>query len=169
MMPTRAHTNGWKAAATALVMLAVLLPASARDAQGSPCNGSRWVFRTLSVEAKWNKKVYRPGEKATIKVTVARPGPEDPAGNGIPMPAPGLLPAEDVTVSTTLMARWPFPWDRAVTNEDGEATLRLKIPSRWKGEIPASTLATRVYNEGGPACSDFEEQGDQYDFLTVRS
>lgn len=158
--------KGFATALAASALMLVLAPVSPAD--GAPCNGSRTVVKTFTVETKWNKRFYRPGDKAKLRVTVARPGPEDPAGNGVPLPSPILLPAEDVTVSTTLVARWPFPWDRAVTDADGKASLSLRIPERWDGKIPARTMASRVYNEGGPACSDAEEQGEQYDLVTVR-
>lgn len=91
--------------------------------------------RTFYIEAKLPKTVAI-GDIAKIKVTVTRPADEDPAGNGIPTPRPTTMPAADAIVGIGLHIGPVFLPGAAITDEEGKATVKIKIESY----APANTL-----------------------------
>jgi hypothetical protein len=118
---------------------------------------------TFTVETKWNKAKYKVGEQAKVEITVTRPGPEDPFKLGVELNSPVQLPAEGVLVSTTLHVGFPPLFRRGETDADGKLTLKLPLEPRTKGTVYASTVATKLHNANGPACSEVQEVGQKHD------
>lgn len=141
-----------------VVLLVAVLGAPPAPAEAVACYEARTYLHTFTVETKWEQRSFARGEKARVTVTVTRPGPEDPLENGIPVPSPVGIPAEDVNVQTSLPDYFPPVWDYATTNEAGRAKLAIGLPRDAElGPTYASTYAFIIYNGNG--CPDFEEYG----------
>lgn len=146
-------------------MLAVaLLVATLGTASAAPHLCGPQVVESFTVETEWSKKAYRQGETAKVRVTVTRPGPEDPANQGIPMPDTGQsTPAEEVELSTAMHGVFPPVAGYGTTDANGEATLRFKIPEGLSGPWDTFTSAKKYYATGGADCTDVEERGSKFD------
>ncbi|HWC13405.1 MAG TPA: hypothetical protein VG929_02275 [Actinomycetota bacterium] len=121
-------------------------------------------IHAFHVETKWSRKIYRRSEKAVVVVTVTRPAHEDPAGNGIVVPAPVSIPQEGVTVSTTIQPKkflFPPLYGSGLTDENGKVRFAIPLKRLRPETVDASTMATLMTNEGG--CPDIEEWGWRYD------
>jgi hypothetical protein len=86
-------------------------------------------LKTLNLDYKSDKKIYKIGSIAEIKVNVTRPAKEDPAGQGIPMDRPYVEPAEGITVGVGLSIGRVFLPGAAITDANGDALVRIKIES----------------------------------------
>lgn len=146
----------------ALALLVTTLQLSGGLAPAAACAGTR--VHSFHVKVDWGKKTYRPTDKAIAIVTVTRPAHEDPLGVGVPIDPPASFPEPGVTVATSLQTgRYPYPYGAGITDENGE--VRLKIPlkdANKKGPLDAQTLVWKIQNQGGPACTEFEEYGYLY-------
>lgn len=152
-----------------LALLAVILPAgSARAAaltntQSAACAKSGAMVTTLytfKIEAKPQKKSYTAGKTAKVEMRVTRPGPYDPLGGTTEIPRPTEQPAAGVDVAVSMYAGIYYMYGTGVTDENGEATVSVKLhrnsPAGW---VRADTSARAYYNRGG--CPDIEEAGFQ--------
>jgi len=137
---------------------ALLLAPSAYGNVGDACSADPTRLQTFYVEAEWTKKAYRRSEKASVLLTVTRPADTDPTGYGIPIDRPTSVPAQDVTVTTAVAPeRWPPPFGRGITNEDGQVRLKIPLGNVPRGPQAASHYASYWTNENG--CPDIEEWG----------
>lgn len=145
-------------------MLATLLPAGAARAgilgiQSAACGKSMaTAFYTFKVEAKSQKKVYRPGEVTKIDMKVTRPGEYDPIGGTTPLPPTTDLPASDVEINVSMWAGNYYMYGTGVTDENGEGTVKVRLHKRSPaGPVRVDVSARAYYNRGG--CPDLEEVG----------
>ena len=142
---------------------------AARTVVGDSCSGAMTALRTFHVEAVPSKKVVRPGEKFAVDVVVTRPAHEDPAGQGITFEPPVSAPAEDVIIGISIwVGDRTYFWGIGLSNADGKATLRLKVPTKAEsGKALASASGRRVLKDD---CPEIMEDGyATYDlFLTVK-
>lgn len=115
------------------------------------------TLRTFHIEAKYSK-VVAIGDVAKIKVNVTRPAKEDPLGNGIPMERPIVEPAPDVIVGIGLHIGNVFLPGAAITNEEGDATIKITI-ERYApvGVVDVSAYAWRV--AATLPCATVQEDG----------
>jgi len=151
------------------LLVTAALPAPADAAWDLRCRSARNFVYTFTVETEWQKRVYAPGDKAKLTVTITRPAPEDPAGLGVPLGGPSIQPADGVDVSTAFQGFFPYVFDRSTTNTEGKVNLTLKLPKKTKpGPIDAYTYASKVHNANGPACSDVEEYGFRWDIPAIK-
>ena len=118
-------------------------------------------LRTLNIEFKADKKIYNPGEIAQIKVKVTRPAKEDPMGQGIPMERPYVEPAAGVNVGIGIAIGRVFLPGAGLTDENGEATVKIKIESYApSGEwADASAYAWKIIMP--TPCATVQEDGYQ--------
>jgi hypothetical protein len=145
-----------------LAVLLVVFLAPSHGATALAC-GARTYVHTFTVTTKWSAKSYRPGQLAVVTVTVTRPGPEDPLGFGVPVAVPVGLPAEGVTVQTSLPDYFPPPWDYDVTGADGKVKLKIRVPrDATPGRVYTASYASIVYNGNG--CPDVEEFGYRHEW-----
>ena len=102
-------------------------------------------------------------------MTVTRPGPNDPTGEGQPLPSPVYLPAENVEVAVSLyLGEYHYTYGIGVTDADGMAKVAVPLPKDAPpGPVQAAVGARAYYNRGG--CPDIEEVGyNSYEkFFTV--
>ena len=148
---------------TALLLAAILLvpvgaaPAAAPAA--SSCDGRYFYLYTLTVEAEPRKKVYERGETVKVDFVVTRPGPEDPANNGVPLPdQTPHQPAEGVEVHASFWAGNHYAYNKGYTDENGEATVKVDtVASMPAGPVDLDVSGHVYYNRGG--CPDGEEAG----------
>lgn len=117
------------------------------------------ALRTLHLEYEADKKVYKVGEVATIKVTVTRPAKEDPLGQGIPMDRPYVEPAVGVNVGVGLSIGRVFLPGAGLTDENGEALVKIKIENyapagKW---ADASAYAWKIVQ--ATTCGTVQEDG----------
>lgn len=121
-------------------------------------------IHAFHVETKWSRKSYSHSEKAVVVVTVTRPAREDPADQGIVIPALVSIPQEGVTVSTTIQPKkflFPPLYGYGLTDEKGQVRFAIPLKRLRPETVDASTMATLTTNEGG--CPDIEEWGWRYD------
>ena len=116
-------------------------------------------LRTLHLEYEANKKTYKIGEIAEIKVKVTRPAEEDPLGQGIPMDRPHVEPAAEVSIGVGLAIGRVFLPGAGLTDENGEATVKIKIENyapagQW---ADASAYAWKVVQN--TPCATIQEDG----------
>ncbi len=116
------------------------------------------VLKTFHVELAMNKKIYRPGDKVKIDVTVTRPAKEDPAGLGIPMEPPVTQPAEGVDVGAGINIGDVFVYDVTTSDAEGKGQLSVKLPRYTpKGEALIDVLAREV--QARTTCAELVEMG----------
>lgn len=130
------HTRKRIAAALSAGLIAVLLVPSAASADAAapvPCSNSRNMeqvsLRTFNIDAKVVKPAYRIGQTAVFKVTVVRPADGDPMNLGVPMDGVPPQPAPDINVGVGLLVGDVFLPGFAITDENGKATVKVKIES----------------------------------------
>jgi hypothetical protein len=148
-----------------LLAATLLLPHGAAPAGplgDSPCGERYFYLYTLTVEAKPRKKVYARGESVKIDFLVTRPGPEDPGGNEIPLPdQTPHEPAEGAEVHASFWAGNVYAFNKSVTDENGEATVKVATNNIMApGPVDLEVAAHIYYNRGG--CPDGEEVGYNY-------
>jgi hypothetical protein len=116
-------------------------------------------LRTLYIEMKTDKKVYKVGDTAKIEVTVTRPSDEDPAGQGVATPRPTSIPAEDITVGVGLRIGRVFLYGFGPpTDADGKTTVSIHI----KPYAPAGKAIVDIFawkTQLDTPCLIVEEQG----------
>jgi hypothetical protein len=114
---------------------------------------------TFTVVAQPQRKTYRVGQKALVDMTVTRPGPNDPTGEGQPIPSPAYFPAEGVDVAVSLyLGEYHYTYGLGVTDAEGKATISVPLPKDAPaGVVRAQAAARAYYNRGG--CPDIEEVG----------
>lgn len=116
------------------------------------------ALRTFHLEVEPTKKRFKVGEVAKIKVTVTRPAHEDPLGLGVEQEPPHSEPAEDVNVGMGLRIGDVFLFGHAITNEDGLATVKIKIKSYTPaGKANADAYAWKTVAD--TTCLKVEENG----------
>ena len=116
------------------------------------------TIRTMTVEFKPPGKSVAIGSVAKVPVHVTRPAGEDPLQQGIPLDPPASAPADGVTVGIGLTIKNVFAPGYAVTNQDGKATVSIRIP-RY---APAASvdLDAYAYNVlGQTPCYTIQEDG----------
>ena len=148
-------------------MVAGLVAAPAAPASGEPC-ASELYFRTLHVEAVPSKRKVTRGERFTVAITVTRPAHEDPLGQGIRFEPPMSLPAADIPIWISIwVGDWTYFWDVGITDENGEATLHLKVPRDSEYGWAFATAAGEKYQTN--ICPEIIEEGYSYytDFVKV--
>lgn len=150
---------------TILLLAAILsLPHGAAPAAplgASPCERYFYLY-TLTVEAEPRKKVYARGETVKVDFLVTRPGPEDPIGEENPLPdQTPHEPAEGAEVHAAFWAGNYYAYDKSVTDENGEATVKVDTDEVTAvGPVDLEVSAHVYYNRGG--CPDGEEVGYNY-------
>lgn len=116
------------------------------------------TVNTFHVEAKARKKTYRLGSTAIIDMKVTRPAHEDPAGEDNQFDPPMSQAAENVNVSVGVYLGDFYMYGVGTTDENGEATLKVKLnPKADPGMARGEAAARAFYNRGG--CPDIEEEG----------
>ena len=146
----------------ALLALGIQAPTRAAATGGvvSGCGGTRLVnLHTLHIEAEPRKEVYGRGETIVIDVTVTRPAEEDPAGEGNPMPRPVTEPAADVEVGGALWVGNTYRWDFGMTDEEGHAVLRVKMPRNSGTGWARAEFAAEKMHYSNNGCPDVREVG----------
>ncbi len=131
--------------AAAALMSAVLVagPTAAAPAP-APCGSFEIVqLRTIHIDAKISKPVYKVGETAIFKLTLTRPAKEDPAGQGIPMDPPTTQPADGVSIGIGLIVGDVYLWGLGMTDQGGKATIRIKL----KSYTPAGIAQARAFGK----------------------
>lgn len=126
---------------------------------GGACGNALVFLHTLHIEAKPSKKVYQRGETIVAHMWVTRPAEHDPGGNGIPMDRPMVEPAPDVDVGTAMWVGNTYRWAFGVTDEEGHAILKVKMPKDSDtGNVRAAFQAEKIhYSNNG--CPDIREVG----------
>jgi len=124
----------------------------------SACGSGVIVLRSLHVEAHPSKKVVRRGEKFTVHVKVTRPAHEDPVGEGIEITPPTSAPAEGVTVGLSVwVGDRTYFWQVGMTDANGEATLRLRVPKKAEAGPALASASGRHWIKND--CPDILEDG----------
>lgn len=142
----------------------VLLGSLTGSAHAVPCRNATTTVDTFYIETEWNKTVYRPGETVKVTVTVSRPNEEDPLGNGIPLPITERMPAQDVQVTTAFAINPPYwPYGGDITDAAGQVHLKIKLPKSYVGKVQTTTMAKKVTNANGPACTEITEQSTKFE------
>ena len=170
----RHRLRGLAALAAGLILPTSLMTAPAHggpmgSASGAACSSAVLVLRTFHVEAEPSKKVVAPGERFTVKVRVTRPAHEDPLGNGIEFDPPASLPAENVTVGISIwVGDRTYFWQVGVTDENGEDTLQLRVPSNSEEGKALASVSARHWIKND--CPDILEDGytNYVDFITIK-
>lgn len=115
-------------------------------------------LRTFSVEIKPLAKSYAIGRPAKVAVTVTRPARKDPLQLGPEFDPPASVPAADVNVGVGIHVGEVFVPGFAQTNEDGEATVTIRLPSYMKpGVANLDGYAWKV--QADSPCLTIEEDG----------
>jgi hypothetical protein len=143
--------------AFALVMLlAPVGPASSEPA----CAHMTQVVKTFTVTATTPKKIYAVGDTVPVTVTVTRPGKEDPADLGVPLPLPMGVPVEDASVTLGLYAPVGFPVGAyGTTNADGKVVLKVKAVRKLVRTFILEARADKKYLQSPVGCVDPVEEG----------
>jgi hypothetical protein len=171
------------AAGVAAGLLAAVLPAGVAAGAAAPvsCAGrATKIMRsgametvalgTLHVEAATAKKAYRIGETARFPVTITRPAKEDPLGQGIPIEdRPMTMAADGVNIGVGLLFNDVFLPGFAVTDDEGQTTIKVKI-ERYVKPGPAQASFYTWKNQADSPCLRVEESGFRAyaDFFTVK-
>ena len=163
----RLRKSGPVAAALAGLMLAMASPAAV-SAAPVPCraHAARALrgnamdivqARTFTVEVT-TKKAYRLGGKATIDAIVTRPAHRDPLQAGPDFDPPASVPAADVNVGIGIHVGDVFAPGFGVTDENGEATITIKLPKYMKsGSASLDAYAWKIAVD--TPCLTLEEDG----------
>lgn len=132
---------------TGLLSSSVVAAPSVAAPSPAPCgaSGANEIvqLRTLHVETKISKKVYRVGETAIFKMTVTRPAHEDPLGQGVPVDPPTTQPAEGISIGVGLVVDDVYLWGLGTTDQGGKATIRIKL----KSYTPAGMAQARAFGK----------------------
>lgn len=124
-------------------------------------NGNRMEqisLKTFHIEAKPAQKTAAIGDTVKIKANVTRPAKEDPLGQGIPMDRPYVTPAEEINVGVGLLVGDVFLPGFAVTDENGDAVIKIKIERYVKpGPVDAAFYAWDTTAES--PCFTVQENG----------
>lgn len=158
-------------AAAALLGSLVAAPASA-DTTGAgemACSSAVIVLRSLHVVATPSQEVVKPGDKFTVDVKVTRPAHEDPVGEGMEFDPPASLPAEGVTIGMSIwVGDRTYFWQVGMSDENGEDTLRLKVPANAEAGKALASASARHWIKND--CPDILEDGytNYLDFVTVK-
>lgn len=123
-----------------------------------PCASGPSEVKTLTVETEWSSKTYSAGANAKVKVTVSRPGPEDPLDLGLPWPIQERVPAEGVEVTTAISGVYPPAGSIGETDDQGRVVLKFKIPKHLRGPFDTFTDAKLLHRVAGD-CTDIQERG----------
>jgi hypothetical protein len=124
------------------------------------CAHTTQVVKTFTVKAKTPKKTYRVGQIVPVTVTVTRPGKEDPADLGVPMPDGVGLPVEDANVTLGLYAPVGFPVGAyGKTNADGKVVLKVKAAAKLVRSFVLEARADKRYMTSPVGCVDPVEEG----------
>lgn len=126
---------------------------------GSRSNQMEQVsLKTFHIEAKPTAKIVPVGDTIKVKTNVTRPAQEDPLGQGIPMDRPYVTPAEGVNVGVGLLIGDVFLPGFAITDENGDAVIKIKIERYVKpGPVDAAFYAWNVVQE--TPCATIQENG----------
>jgi hypothetical protein len=135
------------------------------------CKGNAATqVHAFTVQAEWNKRVFKNTEKALVTLTETRPAPEDPLGLGLPVTSPMPTPVEGANVWTSVLTgRYPFPYGYGQTDADGKVRFKITLRLLKKaGPYDVSHYASVYTNQGG--CPDIEEWGYLFESrgLTIR-
>lgn len=125
--------------------------------------------RTFYVNVVPKRRVYERGDTAALSIAVSRPAREDPAGQGIPMDGPASEPASGVSLVAIVSVGDALLFDTAETNEDGRATVRIKIKNATpRGRVDIEIGATKIVVE--TPCATVKEVGyfERKGFFRVR-
>lgn len=130
-MRKRAARVRKRAALVLVVSLVGALFSGAPSVSAKGCSSEETIpVHTLNMKVKYRSGTYRPGDAVKFKVTVTRPGDEDPLGQGIEIGDPPVsFPAEGVSVGLGARIGDVFLFDFGITNAEGKTTVRMKIPS----------------------------------------
>ncbi|MGI8774701.1 MAG: hypothetical protein ACR2KQ_06765 [Actinomycetota bacterium] len=123
-------------------------------------NGSmeQITVKTLHIVAEAPKQSVAIKKMASIKVNVTRPAEEDPLGQGIPMDRPYVMAAEEVNVGVGLLIGDVFLPGFAITDANGDATIKIKIERYVKpGPVDAAFYAWETTAE--TPCATVQENG----------
>jgi hypothetical protein len=116
------------------------------------------ALRTLHIEAKVPKKVYKVGEIIKMPVEVTRPAKEDPLGQGIPMDRPYVMPAEGVNLGVGLVIGDVFLPGFGVTDEEGKVTVQIRV-EKWVKPAVANASFYSWKTQVESVCARVEEFG----------
>ena len=110
----------------------VSAPAGAGVVPAERCSDVRVPLRMFKVEAKWQDPSVSVGDVAELDIVVTRTAEEDPVteeGTPYPTGRPMDEPAEDVELGIRLLVGDYFLSTGAMTDAEGKATAKVKIPS----------------------------------------
>jgi hypothetical protein len=156
-------SSGTRALVTLLVT-ASSFTGTGRAAPLAPhCATGPMQVYTFTVETRWDKKRYSPGDTVKVVVHVSRPAGEDPLREDLPWPIEERVPVEGALVSTALSMVFPPVGSYGETDADGKVTIKFKLPRNIDGAIDSYTRASKYYATGGPDCTDLEEWGGKAD------
>jgi hypothetical protein len=124
------------------------------------CAHTTQVVKTFTVKATTPKKAYRVGQIVPVTVTVTRPGKNDPADLGVPLPEQVALPVEDANVVLGLYAPVGFPVGAyGKTNADGKVTLKVRAVTKLVRTFVLEARADKRYFAAPVGCVDPVEEG----------
>jgi hypothetical protein len=115
-------------------------------------------LRTFTVEVRPLAKTYKVGRAAKVAVTVTRPAHKDPFQVGPEFDPPASAPAADVSVGVGIHVGDVFVPGFGVTDDAGEATVTIKLPSYMKaGSADIDGYAWKIQVDS--PCMTIEEDG----------
>ena len=146
----------------ATALLGGLSAAAAPSASACSPRSAEFVnVVTLHVAVKPLAKSYRKGQSVPVKVVVTRPASEDPAGLGLSYERPVGRPAADVNVGIGISIGRSFLPGFGVTDNQGRATVRIKLPGYVPSGKTADLRAFAYKTAVKTICVTVEEQGYQ--------
>ena len=116
------------------------------------------ALRTFHLVIKAAKKSYAVGDTAVVHAKVTRPAHEDPLQLGVTFDPPKSFPAEEVNVGIGLRIGDVFLFGFGITDENGEADIKIKIqPYTKPGTAIADAFSWKRQLE--TPCLNVEENG----------
>jgi hypothetical protein len=138
------------------------LPVAVSPAAAAPCAPQAMEYitlNTLHVDVGRLKRAYSKGDVVKVKVAVSRPSENDPVGLGVSMDRPVSEPAEDVNVGIGISIGRVFLPGYSLTDEDGKATVKIRIASYAPAGKMAQLQAFAYQERLNTPCLIVEEQG----------
>ena len=118
------------------------------------------ALKSFTINAK-TPKSPQVGDVVKIPVLVTRPAEEDPAGQGIPMDGVEPEAAPGINVGVGLLFDDVFLPGFAVTDDNGEAIIKIKIENYVKpGPVDASFYAWKTLQD--TPCARIDETGYRF-------
>jgi hypothetical protein len=122
------------------------------------CLADSFYTQTFKVTMSPEQTEYVLDQTAVIHVHVVRPADKDPLGEGVDVPAGQVGPASGIQVSVSLKLPKGRAFNWGVTDQNGDATVNIALPSTRlsPGWADASAYAYANYPLG---CTELNEYG----------